>query len=598
MMEVSRALSSTKLPGVTSAPRAYPCAAAGAAKTYAAARSVAQVADRNAIRFVIDGLICASYRETVRGQNALLIALATIVSWSGLAAQGVHRPAARTEVYAGSELETYLRNLQVAGVVGPYAWSLRRFTEAEVDRLLPADSAHPWVARYDWNPAPPRKLSLAIARPEVASRLNSGFPYGYNDGAEWAGRGLTLSLEGGVVVRYGPLAASLRPLAFWASNNRFPLAPNGQSGRLIYANNTYSGSIDHPQRFGDGPYALVDGGQSTLEVAKWGVVAGLSTANDYWGPAADFPVLLGNNAAGIPRVFVGTDGPINLWLFRVQIRAVVGRLTQSAYSPKTGVAQLREASGAVLVLTPRWPPGLELGAARFTHRPWPGWSRALHDFSSPFGFNTTHNDSLENGLASAFFRWLVRPASVEIYGEYGTDDYRYNLRELVVEPDHIAGYTIGLRHVARRPGQTLRVVRIEVQNLEPGTLVQSRTQAPFYVHSPLTQGHTYRGQILGSEWGFGGAAAKVALDWYSPRGRWTVAWSRLLRGTTNDSVVATMPQNPRGLDVLHTLGGERLFFRGRYDILVGVTAMYEFNRDFRRDAFNLNASVSVRADLR
>jgi hypothetical protein len=186
---------------------------------------------------------------------------------------------------------------------------------------------------------------------------------------------------------------------------------------------------------------------------------------------------------------------------------------------------------------------------------------------------------------------------VEVYGEYGTDDFRYNLREVFVEPDHIAGYTVGLRHVVRRPGERLRVIRAEVQNLERGTLVQSRGQAPFYIHSPVVQGHTYRGQILGSEWGLGGAAAKVAVDWYHPRGRWTVSWSRLLRGDTGDTV-ATVPQNPRGLDVLHTLGVEGLFFRGRYDILAGVTAVYELNRDFRRDAFNLNAIVSVRTAIR
>ena len=97
--------------------------------------------------------------------------------------------------------------------------------------------------------------------------------------------------------------------------------------------------------------------------------------------------------------------------------------------------------------------------------------------------------------------------------------------------------------------------------------------------------------------GFGGAAAIVAVDWYDTRGRWTVSWSRLLRGDTGDTV-ATVPQSPRGLDVLHTLGAERLFFHGRYDILTSVTAVYELNRDFRRDAFNLNLIVGARTSLR
>src|SRR5437016_10768574 len=106
---------------------------------------------------------------------------------------------------------------------------MRRFTEAEIDRLMPADSAHPGSARYDWSPAPAHGLSVTVAPPEIASRLNSGFPFGYNDGAIWAGRGATFSGQGGVVVRYGPLAASLRPIASWASNTPFPLKANGQT---------------------------------------------------------------------------------------------------------------------------------------------------------------------------------------------------------------------------------------------------------------------------------------------------------------------------------------------------------------------------------
>ena len=53
----------------------------------------------------------------------------------------------------------------------------------------------------------------------------------------------------------------------------------------------------------------------------------------------------------------------------------------------------------------------------------------------------------------------------------------------------------------------------------------------------------------------------------------------------------------RARDVQHALSFEKLFFRGRYDILAGLTAVYEFNRNFQSDAFNLNAIVVVRADV-
>jgi len=504
---------------------------------------------------------------------------------------------ARAEVYAGSEFETYLRNLQVLGIVRLYPWSARRFTAAEVDRLLPADSTHPWTARYDWRPAPTRGISVAVTRPEVASRVNTTFPFGYNDGAVWAGRGITLSAQGGLTARYGPLAAALVPLVSWASNSAFRLQPNGTTGVLQYEDGRYPFDIDLPQRFGPGAYALASGGQTVLEFSKWGLATGVSSANDYWGPASDFPVILGNNAGGFPHLFVGTAAPLDLWLVRVHVRTLFGRLTQSAYAALTGDTAIRAATGAVVVITPRWPDGLEFGATHFTHSIWARRGSVLHELAAPFNVNASRNDPFENHLISVFFRWVVPRGGVEVYGEYGTEDYRYNLREIFVEPDHDAGYTIGLRQVARRPNGSLRVIRAEVQNLQRGTLVQSRSQGPFYIHSPLGQGHTYRGQILGSAWGYGGAAAIVAVDWYDARGRWTVSWSRLLRADTGDTV-ATLPQSPRSLDVLHTLGAERLFFRGRYDILTSVTAVYELNRDFRRDAFNLNLIVGARATLR
>jgi len=527
----------------------------------------------------------------------LLAALLAAVPWCGLAAQHASGPKAWAEVYAGSEIETYLRTLQAVGLVRTYPWSARRFTAAEVDRLLPRDSAHPWAARYDWRPASRRFVALALVRPEAATRFNTGFPYGYNDGAVWAGRGTTLSAQGGLALRVGPVAATYVPLVTWAENDVFPLWSTDSTGALPFADAGEPWRIDHPQRFGGGAYTVVSSGQSTLEVSALGVTAGVSSANDYWGPAVDFPVILGNNAGGFPHVFAGTAVPVNLWLARVHTRTLVGRLGQSAWSPQTGEASVRAVTGAVAIVMPRWPPGLELGMTRFIHNDWPSRSPLLRALRGPYGFGFgSANVALENQLASFFFRWVTVRAGVEVYGEYGTEDYRWDLREAAVEPDHIAGYTVGMRRVSRQQQGGLRVVRVEIQNLQRGTLLQSRGQSPFYVHGGLRQGHTVDGQILGSEWGLGGAAAKVAVDWYYPRGRWTVAWSRLLRADLPETVAAA-PQGSRTLDVLHTLGVEGVFFRGHFDLWAGATAVYEFNRDFRCDAFDLNFFLAARVGL-
>ena len=63
-----------------------------------------------------------------------------------LYAQGQDRVGGRSEVFAGGELETYLRDLQLIGAVPLYPWSIRSFSPGELDRLFPVDSiSHPWT---------------------------------------------------------------------------------------------------------------------------------------------------------------------------------------------------------------------------------------------------------------------------------------------------------------------------------------------------------------------------------------------------------------------------------------------------------------------
>ena len=188
-------------------------------------------------------------------------------------------------------------------------------------------------------------------------------------------------------------------------------------------------------------------------------------------------------------------------------------------------------------------------------------------------------------------------SGVEVYGEYGREDYNIDLRDFIEEPDHIGGYTIGFRKIFRRPGGRLLAVRTEIQNTQIGILDLGRGQTPFYIHGGTpSQGHTYRGQLLGSDAGFGGAGAMLALDTYHARGRWTAWWSRVLR-QDQASFVTTGVINPHALDVMHSLGASALWFRGRYDISAALTAVYELNRNFGGDVFNLNLMVGVRADV-
>src|SRR5437879_5378042 len=217
----------------------------------------------------------------------------------------------RGEIFAGSELETYLRDLQLVGAVPLYPWSVRSFSPRELDRLSPVDSAsHPWRLRYDLRPAPRDRLSFDVVQPTASARVNSTFPYGSNDGPIWAGRGLTAALQIGVAARYHSLSVTIAPLAFAAQNASLSLLANGDTGKFVYGDGVYVGAIDRPQRFGARPYTVLDPGQSTLRLDVGAVGLGVSTANQYWGPTTAFPAILGNNAAGFPHAFLGTARPV------------------------------------------------------------------------------------------------------------------------------------------------------------------------------------------------------------------------------------------------------------------------------------------------
>src|SRR2546422_3358032 len=358
----------------------------------------------------------------------------------------------RSEVFAGGELETYLRNLQLVGLVPLYPWSVRSFSPRELDRLFPSDTVHPWASHYDraGPPLPRGRVTFDVVRPTVSVRFNSAFPYGSNDGPIWAGRGLTSAVQAGFALRFGALSLTVAPIVFRAENANFSLMGNGDTGRFVYADGRYPGSIDRPQRFGDRPYAVIDAGQSTLRLDAGSVTAGVSTANQYWGPAAEYPAILGNNAAGFPHVFVGTARPVDLWLFRVHGRLVWGRLSQSAFSSETASAGIRFMAGLVGVMTSRWVPGLEIGFSRFIHSPWPEHGLLLRDLLSPLRSQNRLNilgRVQDNQLASAFARWVFPHSGVEGYGGYGRENYNAELRGFIDEPEHIGGYMGPVRPV-------------------------------------------------------------------------------------------------------------------------------------------------------
>ncbi|HEX8208543.1 MAG TPA: capsule assembly Wzi family protein [Longimicrobium sp.] len=500
----------------------------------------------------------------------------------------------RGEVFVGSEAESYLRVLQVAGRGGRYPWAIRGFSPREVTRLAPADSAHPWMGRYRFAPDSAGRARVRWVRPGAQAIVNTTMPYGAEDGAVWAGRGLTVAAEAGASLEWGPLSLTVAPMAFIAQNAEFDLADTGAGGVLEYNDPDFPGSIDLPQRFGDGAYGRVDPGQSSLRLDASIFAAGVSTANQHWGPAADLPLILGHNAGGFAHAFAGTARPVNLGIGRLHGRLLWGRLDQSAYTEI--VEPRRFMSGAVAVFVPRGLPTLEVGGTRFFHTPWPEGGLTASNFLKPLegfikvglenGGTGVEGGDVDNQLASVFFRWYHPRNGVEAYAEYARDDHNADRRDVLLEPDHNAGYTLGLRRVWPRADGSLVSLRGEVLNTRISHLNLVRPQSAFYRHTGARQGHTQRGQILGASSGYGGGGAVVALDRYTPRGRTTLTYTRSVRDR--------LTPDP---EVTNGVGVEALRFMGRFDVTAGITGAYQMNRRAGGSAFNLNTVLRVRLGM-
>lgn len=499
----------------------------------------------------------------------------------------------------GSERERILRVLQLTGDVPLYPWSVRGFSPEQTDFLTPASARGRSLLPVESAARSFGALRLEVLPLKAGVTYNSAFPFGFNDGPLWAGRGLTGSLSGGVAGRVGPLSFQFEPTVFDAQNLAFDLKPNGVQGNP-FMDGFYPGQIDLPQRFGDKSYSRFDLGESSVRLDAGPIMAELSTAGQWWGPAIDNPLILGNNAPGFPHGALGTSHPINVWIGELHARMVWGRLTQSQYSPDHGADSIRFMSGVIGTFSPRGVPGLEVGAARFFHTQWPVNGLSHAGFGRPFegilkkqlaSPSDPSGNNPDNQLASIFVRWAFPSAGVEVYGEYGREDHNIDRRDLTLEPDQSAGYLLGLQRVWKHGSSGLVVARAEILDTRLSHLDQGRPQSPWYVHgTTVTQGHTNNGQLLGAVSGYGGGSASAALDSYDPSGRWTVSLGRMLR---SESDVQVGRLTPLGADVMNVVNLERRRTLGSLSITVGASGVYDFNRDFIRDRFNLSAHTAV-----
>lgn len=410
------------------------------------------------------------------------------------------------------------------------------------------------------SPGQSGQVQLSALTPQLLFVHNTALPFSQNNGALWAGKGLSsrtllgFKLESPrVTLIFAPELISsensdwvIRPFPF--DQHLPPIPPDRAGGGYVLPYYVASDwSIDQPLRFGKGPIHRFDPGQSTLMVSANRVNFGFSNENEWWGPGIRNAIVLSNNAPGFPHFFIRTAHPLSTRFGLFEARWLVGGLTESKFFDTVSTNNVRSLASIATTLQTAWNPNLSIGFARSVYSTATGWGVVPFRWFDVLSRtadtgNATPQDPpgkvRKDQLFSLFARWVAPADGLEIYTEWARTQFRLNLHDLLVRPNHTQAYTLGLQW--RRPawwGGTYRL-QTEVTQMEQSATFRDLPQESWYMSARVIQGYTNRGEVLGGSIGPGASSQWLAMDYL----RWSwrfggylgrIRWNEDVHSTAN-----------------------------------------------------------------
>ncbi len=383
-----------------------------------------------------------------------------------------------------------------------------------------------------------RSVALKIYGPEWFNSYNTAAPYGQNDGALWQGKGYNTSLTAGVRLEAYGFEVTVKPQVAFSQNLGFDFikpnysATDSNGNATIYngkaAKYGYYGvpSIDAPQRFGDSSFWTFDWGDTEVRWSWHTLTTGFGTQTIWLGPAQLNPIIHSNNAASYPKFDIGLrKTPLYMphfgWhLGDIEFRSWWGKLTESDWFDNDNSNNNNLISGLAFAYSfPGIFNGLTIGLNRTMLSKWNEID--AYSLFKIYGLELRSGGSDNSDQRISFtIDWLFTKIGLDMYLEWGRNDFSSNTDYILRYPFHTQGWTGGIAKAFNINDFWKLKLMLEITVLECSDDYERVIDwySTFYAHHIITQGYTNRGQWLGAGIGTGGNSQYLGMNLLHKKG--------------------------------------------------------------------------------
>jgi hypothetical protein len=477
-------------------------------------------------------------------------------------------------------LDGDLRSLQLMGKLDlKYSFGARPFF---TEKSLTTDSLYHLIGGAQTFSSTRKKVltgTLELLPVSLTARFNSHHPYGWNVAGFQQASGLQTKVSAGLYFEKGFFSVQLKPEFVTAGNPEFQ-------------HNTSYGAASK------GTYTHLFAGQSSARISQWGMSLGVSTESLWWGPGIYNSLLMSNNAPGFAHITFNTTTPVKTPIGSFEWQLIMGKLvedpnvyfetsnlTTAYYNPATydgsgnsgpysAKENWRYLSGVTLSYSPKWLPGLFIGLQRvaytyndkltqgganfdFFHKYFPTLFGAFRESYAYGGADSNHAVGYKQ-IASVSARYVLPKSHAEVYAEFGAHDNAYNLRDLSLDPQHSAAYTIGFKKLKELANSKWLDITGELTRMSQQVDYLVRSSGDWYLYQGS---YTHQNRIIGAGVGSGNNVQTLRVTHIN-------GFNRV------GGIIQALQHNPTGLT------GSNFGVRDDKwnDLAFGVTGQYRYRR--------------------